>query len=859
MNKKKLTYLGLVGVSALALGTAPAVSAVASSANVCATQLQKVANLGSSKADKQKEADSLSSQLAAAKENYKKVSAQSDAKIKAAKDAIAAKQKAVDAAQKKLDAAKADYKQKNDAFAAEKDKQAATIANAKQVNKLAQQQLDDQQQKVDQAAQKVQNAKSNLQAKKDALAAERDKQAPVIADAKKLAKGAQDQLDAQQQQVNQFKQELILAQNALTQNQAALETAGQNYTSAANASTEADSKVNTAQADFEKAQDNVISASNTVTTVSNAQKSRLNELNQSDAKATADIEQANEVLKNKQDALAQARQQEKAEDAAVTQAQNDRDAKLPELQKKLDEDAGTVKQWEGTVQGKIDSLAAAQKELNRAESVWDQVQKTLTVMQNHGQSAPDWFMGVMQNAYNKYSEAKTNHSNAMTALNDANTEIKKARQNLAGSQAAFDEVESGQAIKDAQSKVNATRDQIDKLSDAVSAEQSNNKSITDKANNVLAQNAAEKAALAQQVKNANGNFDNAKLNFGKAKDAVDSASGTAKDLKGKADAAKEQVGKAQSAADSSKDALSKAHQNLDVSQAEMDQLTQSLKDIFDFAEKQEETAQDAISAKAKDVDVAQKALDDGNVVLGAEQAKMNELVNTLKPSMDAANKQLEAAEDAVTAKQDAAGAAQKAVDAAQADADKANTDLTNEQAAQKPVVDQANKDSQDANNQVDSLAAKYAAAKDWLDGYDAGEKDAQAGNAKADLTGKSAAFVEGYNSGFASVSKDNQKPDNNGSNNNGSNNNGANNNGQSNSSNNGANNGGLTPVNNNGAANANNNKQTKDPNQKAANANKNNLPQTGENANEAQSLTVAGALLAGMTFLFGSFAYKSKH
>jgi len=314
----------------------------------------------------------------------------------------------------------------------------------------------------------------------------------------------------------------------------------------------------------------------------------------------------------------------------------------------------------------------------------------------------------------------------------------------------------------------------------------------------------------------------------------------------------------------------------------MDQLTQSLKDIFDFAEKQEEAAQDAVSAKAKDVDAAQKALDDGNVVLGAEQAKMNELVNTLKPSMDAANKQLEAAEDAVTAKQDAAGAAQKAVDAAQADADKANTDLTNEQAAQKPVIDQANKDSQDANNQVDSLAAKYAAAKDWLDGYDAGEKDAQAGNAKADLTGKSAAFVEGYNSGFASVSKGNQNSDNNngqsnssnnGANNNGTNNNGANNNGQSNSSNNGtnnnggqsnssnngSNNGGLTPVNNNGAANANNNKQANDPNQKAASANKNNLPQTGENANEAQSLTVAGALLAGMTFLFGSFAYKSKH
>ncbi|MCT6844404.1 MAG: hypothetical protein M3Z88_06310, partial [Bombilactobacillus mellifer] len=153
MNNKKLTYLGLVGVSALALGTAPAVSAVASSANVCATQLQKVAG---SKADKQKEANSLSSQLAAAKQNYKKVSAQSDAKIKAAKDAIAAKQKAVDAAQKKLEAAKADYKQKNDALAAEKDKQAATIANAKQVNKLAQQQLDAQQQKVDQAAQKVQ-------------------------------------------------------------------------------------------------------------------------------------------------------------------------------------------------------------------------------------------------------------------------------------------------------------------------------------------------------------------------------------------------------------------------------------------------------------------------------------------------------------------------------------------------------------------------------------------------------------------------------------------------------------------------------------------------------------------------------
>ena len=289
---------------------------------------------------------------------------------------------------------------------------------------------------------------------------------------------------------------------------------------------------------------------------------------------------------------------------------------------------------------------------------------------------------------------------------------------------------------------------------------------------------------------------------------------------------------------------------MDVSQAEMDQLTQSLKDIFDFAEKQEEAAQDAISAKAKDVDVAQKALDDGNVVLGAEQAKMNELVNTLKPSMDAANKQLEAAEAAVTAKQDAAGAAQKAVDAAQADADKANSE--------------------------------YASAKDWLDGYEAGEKDALAGNAKADLTGKSAAFVEGYNSGFASVSNDNQNSDNN----NGTNNNGANNNGQSNSSNNGANNNGgqsnssnnaahnggsaadhqvaqgnsgLTPVNNNVAASANNNKQANDPNQKAASANKNNLPQTGENANEAQSLTVAGALLAGMTFLFGSFAYKSKH
>ncbi|KJY62550.1 hypothetical protein JG30_03385, partial [Bombilactobacillus mellifer] len=193
------------------------------------------------------------------------------------------------------------------------------------------------------------------------------------------------------------------------------------------------------------------------------------------------------------------------------------------------------------------------------------------------------------------------------------------------------------------------------------------------------------------------------------------------------------------------------------------------------------------------------------------------------------------------------------------DADKANTDLTNEQAAQKPVIDQANKDSQDANNQVDSLAAKYAAAKDWLDGYDAGEKDAQAGNAKADLTGKSAAFVEGYNSGFASVSKGNQNSDNNNGQSNSSNNGANNNGGQSNSSNNGSNNGGLTPVNNNGAANANNNKQANDPNQKAASANKNNLPQTGENANEAQSLTVAGALLAGMTFLFGSFAYKSKH
>ena len=825
MNKKKLTYLGLVGVSALALGTAPAVSAVASSANVCATQLQKVAG---SKADKQKEANSLSSQLAAAKENYKKVSAQSDAKIKAAKDAIAAKQKAVDAAQKKLDAAKADYKQKNDAFAAEKDKQAATIANAKQVNKLAQQQLDAQQEKVDQAAQKVQIAKSNLQAKKDALAAERDKQAPVIADAKKLAKGAQDQLDAQQQKVNQFKQELILAQNALTQNQAALETAGQNYTSAANASTEADSKVNTAQADFEKAQDNVISASNTVTTVTNAQKSRLNELNQSDAKATADIEQANAVLQNKQDALAQARQQEQTDSAALDKAQDDRSQALYNLNNAISQDNQQLESLQAQSGNKLNALLETEKALNAAEAVKKKAQNAFNAQSHQGGTPDQWVSDALDAANKKYTAASQNQLAAINDFARINNTITSVKNNLAAEQSALEEAQNGQAVKDAQNKVNATRDQIDKLSDAVAAEQSNNKSITDKANNVLAQNAAEKAALAQQVKNANGNFDNAKLNFGKAKDAVDSASGTAKDLKGKADAAKEQVGKAQSAADSSKDALSKAHQNLDVSQAEMDQLTQSLKDIFDFAEKQEEAAQDAVSAKAKDVDVAQKALDDGNVVLGAEQAKMNELVNTLKPSMDAANKQLEAAEDAVTAKQDAAGAAQKAVDAAQADADKANSE--------------------------------YASAKDWLDGYEAGEKDALAGNAKADLTGKSAAFVEGYNSGFASVSKDNQNSDNNnGTNNNGTNNNGANNNGQSNSSNNGANNGGLTPVNNNGAANANNNKQAKDPNQKAASANKNNLPQTGENANEAQSLTVAGALLAGMTFLFGSFAYKSKH
>ena len=109
-----------------------------------------------------------------------------------------------------------------------------------------------------------------------------------------------------------------------------------------------------------------------------------------------------------------------------------------------------------------------------------------------------------------YKSAVEDFQNASANLGKLTAAKSNLQNTISAEQNALEEAQNGQAVKDAQNKVNATRDQIDKLSDAVAAEQSNNQSIKDKTDHILSQNAAERAQLEQQVGKPSADFNQVK-------------------------------------------------------------------------------------------------------------------------------------------------------------------------------------------------------------------------------------------------------------------------------------------------------------------------------------------------------------